>query len=265
MKKMRFWNKPEISVIMPALNEEANILPAVDNVLKAFEYFSMTGEIIVVNDGSMDRTGELVDGVIEEGKPVNMIQHDVPCGIGASFWEGVDNASGDVVIMLPGDNENDPWEIFRYHELLKHVDIVVPFVFNKEVRSLFRNALSFVYRFIINTTFLVNLNYTNGTILYRKSILKDLNHREGGFFFQTDILIRAVKKGYLFAEVPYRLGLRANQTSKAVSFPSLLQVIKGYLRLVKSSYLKNGRRKKPRFSRDSLTKIRRRAKESFKR
>ncbi|MCK5160014.1 MAG: glycosyltransferase family 2 protein, partial [Candidatus Aureabacteria bacterium] len=171
MKKMRFWNKPEISVIMPALNEEANILPAVDNVLKAFEYFSMTGEIIVVNDGSRDRTGELVDGVIEEGKPVNMIQHDVPCGIGASFWEGVDNASGDVVIMLPGDNENDPWEIFRYHELLKHVDIVVPFVFNKEVRSLFRNALSFVYRFIINTTFLVNLNYTNGTILYRKSIL----------------------------------------------------------------------------------------------
>ncbi|MEA3346537.1 MAG: glycosyltransferase family 2 protein [Candidatus Auribacterota bacterium] len=260
MKKMRFWNKPEISVIMPALNEEANILSAIDNVLKAFEYFDMTGEIIVVNDGSKDRTGELVNGMIEKGKPVNMIRHSVPCGIGASFWEGLDNVSGDVVIMFPGDNENDPWEIFRYHELLKHVDIVIPFVFNKEVRSLFRNALSFAYRFIINTTFLVNLNYTNGTILYRKSILKDLNHRDNGFFFQTDILIRAVKKGYLFAEVPYRLGLRANQTSKAVSFPSLLQVMRGYLRLVRSHYLKKDRRKKKRFSKDSLTEIRRQIK-----
>ena len=86
-----------------------------------------------------------------------------------------------MVTMLPGDNENDPWETLRYLKLLEHVDIVIPFVFNKEVRSLFRNALSFIYRFIINTTFVVNFNYTNGTVLYRKSILKELNYRSVGF------------------------------------------------------------------------------------
>lgn len=264
MEKMRFWNKSKISVIMPALNEEANILSAIRDVLKALEDFNINGEIIVVNDGSTDKTGEMVSDIIKKDKRVNMIRHDVPHGIGASFWDGIDNVSGDVVIMLPGDNENDPWEIFRYHELLKHVDIVIPFVFNKEVRPLFRNALSFVFRYIINATFLVNLNYTNGTVLYRKSILKELNHRDNGFFFQTDILIRTIKKGYLFAEVPYRLGLRAGETSKAVSFPSLLQVIKGYLRLARSSYLKNNRRKRPRFSKDSLTKIRRKSNEDLK-
>jgi len=142
--------------------------------------------------------------------------------------------------MMPGDNENDPREIMRYYKLLEHVDIVIPFVFNKQVRSLFRNALSFMYRFIINSTFLVYFNYTNGTILYRKSILDELDYRSRGFFFQTDILIRTVKKGYLFAEVPYSLGARNHGVSKAVSFPSLLQVIKGYLRLTKDIYSKNG-------------------------
>ena len=51
-----------------------------------------------------------------------------------------------------------------------------------------------------------------------------------------DILIKAIKQGYLFAEVPYRLGLRASGKSKAMSFPSLLQVMKGYLSLIKNQY-----------------------------
>ena len=138
--------------------------------------------------------------------------------------------------MLPGDNENDPLEIFRYHALLKSVDIVIPFVFNKHVRSAYRNALSFIYRFIINTTFLVNFNYTNGTVLYRKALLDELEFRSSSFFFQTDILVRTVKRNYLFAEVPYRMGMRSQGISKAITFPSLFMVIRGYLRLVRDIY-----------------------------
>ena len=62
---------------------------------------------------------------------VRLINHNTPQGIGASFWDGVDNASGDMVTMLPGDNENDPWEILRYIKLLEQVDMIIPFVFNK--------------------------------------------------------------------------------------------------------------------------------------
>ncbi len=158
--------------------------------------------------------------------------------------------------MLPGDNENEPLEIFRYFRLLEHVDIIIPFMFNKQVRSLFRNALSFFYRFVINTTFLVNLNYTNGTILYRRSILKDQPHRSKGFFFQTDILIRLIKKGYLFAEVPYKLRTRKEGISKAVTFPSLLNVIKGYLRLVKDYYFNRNEMTNGPYSDDALTTLR---------
>lgn len=244
-----------LSVIMPALNEENNILLATKNVLDAFEDFKIEGEIIVINDGSTDRTESLVKELMERDSRVRMVKHDSPKGIGRSFWDGVDHARGEAVIMMPGDNENDSCEIFRYYRLLEHVDIVIPFVFNKEVRSLFRNALSLVYRFIINTTFLVNFNYTNGTVLYRKSLLKELDYRSSGFFFQTDILIRTVKKGYLFAEVPYRLGVRNEGVSRAVSFPSLLKVMRGYMRLLNDFY--RNKKTVANYSEDSVTAVRR--------
>lgn len=246
-----------LTVIMPALNEERNIIAAIKNTLKAFEESVISGEIIVINDGSKDKTERLVNDFMQSDKRVCIISHNKPEGIGVCFWDGVENAQGGAIVLLPGDNENDPWEIFRYFRLLEHVDIVIPFVFNKEVRSLFRNALSFVYRFIINSTLLVNFNYTNGTVLYRKSILKELDFRSRGFFFQTDILVRTVKRGYLFAEVPYRLGMRKDGVSKAVSFPSLFKVVKGYLRLVSDFYLVKSIKANKVFPADSSTAARR--------
>ncbi|MCZ7644142.1 MAG: glycosyltransferase family 2 protein [Planctomycetota bacterium] len=225
-----------LTIVMPALNEEDNVRAAVTNALKAFDDLKIGGEVIVVNDGSTDGTEKIVREMMAAESRVRIVCHEKPRGIGASFWDGVDHARGEFVCMLPGDNENDPWEIFRYYPLLLHVDLVIPFVFNKQVRSLFRNTLSFMYRFIINTTFLVYFNYTNGTVMYRRSLLKELDFRSTGFFFQTDILVRTVKRGYLFAEVPYRLNVRTEGVSKAVSFPSLLQVMRGYIRLVRDYY-----------------------------
>ena len=166
-------NTFNITVIMPALNEERNITLAVENTLKALDDYGISGEIIVVNDGSKDKTRQLTEESALKDTRVKLINHSVPQGIGASYRDGVDASKGEIVTWIPGDNENDPWEILRYYKLLEHVDIIIPFIFNKEARSLFRNALSFTYRFIINTTFGVNFNYTNGTVLFRKSILKE--------------------------------------------------------------------------------------------
>ncbi|MDP2923149.1 MAG: glycosyltransferase family 2 protein [Candidatus Omnitrophota bacterium] len=251
-------NSNKLSVIMPALNEELNISDAISSTLEGLDFFKINGEIIIINDGSSDRTQFLIEQKSKENPGrIQLIKHDKPQGIGASFWEGVDYATGDFVIMLPGDNENDPREALRYYRLLEHVDMVIPFIFNPETRPFFRNALSFLYRFIINTTFLVNFHYTNGTVLYKKSILKELNYHSSSFFFQADILIRSVKKGYLFAEVPYKLGMRKKGVSKAVTFPSLYQVSKGYLRLVKDYYFSRDKGQTGIFSSDSLTAIRR--------
>ena len=246
----------EISIVMPALNEEDSVLLAINDTMNAFDDLKMSGEVIVVNDGSSDGTEQLVRGMMKKEDRLRLICHDLPQGIGASFWDGVEIAKGEVVSMFPGDNENNPWEVLRYYGLLKHVDMVIPFVFNKEVRSIFRNFLSLVYRFIINTTFFVNFNYTNGTILYRKSLLDEIESRNTGFFFQTDILIRTAKKGYLFAEVPYRLSVREGSQSKACTFPSLMKVVKGYINLVREIYFNSNDKVKLKFAPGSQTEFR---------
>ena len=248
-----------LSVIVPALNEEKNIEAAIDNSLSALREENIQGEVIVINDGSTDSTPLLVKKKMEgNSSAVRMITHEKPMGIGASFWDGVDQAKGDIVVLIPGDNENDPREIFRYYDLLGRVDMVIPFVFNKEVRTPFRNTVSFLYNFIVNTTFFVNFNYTNGTILYRRSLLKGLDHRSAGFFFQTDILIRLVKRGYLFAEVPQKLGQRKEGDSKAIALSSLLKVSRDYLRLVKDYYFgRNRKLKNTPLAQDSMAALRR--------
>ena len=234
----------DVSVIMPAFNEEKSVGHAVIAVLQAFDDLELHGELIVVDDGSVDATKSVVRCSEKVDERVRLIAHETNQGIGKAFWTGVNLATGTAVTMLPGDNENDPIETLRYVKLLEYVDIVVPFVFNKEVRSLFRNTLSFVYRFIINSTFLVHFNYTNGTVIYRRTVLDVIGSKNDGFFFQTDILIRAVKSGFLFAEVPYRLSVRESGRATAVSFPSLIQVVKGYLRLVRDLYSFRNRQKK---------------------
>ncbi|MFH0826609.1 MAG: glycosyltransferase family 2 protein [Candidatus Omnitrophota bacterium] len=247
----------KISVIVTALNEERNIVSAIKNILTALEGLHQEGEIVVVNDGSTDQTEELILSLIREHKNIRLLRHERPQGVGFSFWDGVDACTGDAVVWMPGDNENDPREIFRYFHLLDHVDIIIPFIFNKEVRSRLRNVLSSIFRLIINTTFGVNFNYTNGTILYRKSILKGIRHKNDGFFFHADILIRAAQKGYLFAEVPCRLNTRERGVSKALTLSSLARVARGYFGLVRDLYFRKDPKANLGFPPDSLTRARR--------
>jgi len=249
-------DKIRSSVIMTALNEEKNVLDAINNTLKAFSDFNIEGELIVINDGSTDGTGKIIRSVMARDTRLRIIDHDSPRGVGYSFWDGVSAAKGEVVNWFPGDNENDPCEIFRYLKLLDEVDMVIPFVRNKNIRPPFRNFLSGLYMFIINATFSTSLNYTNGTALYRRCVLNSLKHKSDGFFFQTDIIMRLVKQGYLFAEVPYNLGSREGGRSKAISFSSLWKVSKAYLNLVKGIYLEKERLNRYNFVEGSVSERR---------
>ncbi|MDY0084177.1 MAG: hypothetical protein RBR74_13415, partial [Ignavibacteriaceae bacterium] len=67
-----------------------------------------------------------------------------------------------------------------------------------------------LYRFIINLSFGTNVNYTNGTVFYHRSILKGYNLESYGFFYQANIVIKLIRQGYLYAEVPNFLSVRAS-------------------------------------------------------
>ena len=226
-----------LSIVMPALNEEDNIEGAIDTTLAAFNKLDIRGEIIVVNDGSTDSTTDKVKSKIpEDAGNVRMESHKTPKGIGGSFWSGVKEAAGNAVCLIPGDNEAISYEILRYVWLLEHVDIVNPYVFNKTVRPKSRIFISSLYLFLVNVTFGTSLKYTNGTVIYRKSLLLTIKCRSKGFFYQTESLIKLIKQGYLYAEVPYSIGKRKSGKSKAFSLSSIFNVFKEYILLIKDIY-----------------------------
>ncbi len=226
----------QISVVMPALNEEANLERAVIETIQGFEKLRIKGELVLINDGSRDRTREIADSLKQRYPFIQVIHHDQPHGIGGSFWEGGQIAKGDAVTMLPGDGENDPVEILRYLPLMEHVDIIVPFVYNVEVRGRHRRWVSRTYKAIINLSFGLLLNYMNGTVVYRRTVLQSLNLNSRGFFYQTELLIKAIRKGYLYAEVPYALGTRSTGKSKALTLKSFFKLSRDYLATVRSVY-----------------------------
>ncbi|MBH30597.1 MAG: hypothetical protein CMG71_01230 [Candidatus Marinimicrobia bacterium] len=230
-----------ISVIIPALNEEENIENSVENVLESFRKLQINGEVVIVNDGSTDNTENIADRCVEKYPNVQSINHIKPQGVGKAYWDGLKASKGECVTWVPADGENDAFEILRYLPLMNQVDIIIPYVYNKETRSWNRRLLSKVYKAIINLSFGMILNYMNGTVIFRKSILKDVKLKSGGFFFQTELLIKTIKQGYLYAEVPYALSLRDSGQSKALSFKSLCKVMFGYIGMFFSVYLYNSK------------------------
>jgi hypothetical protein len=86
------------------------------------------------------------------------------------------------------------------------------------------------------------LNYTNGTVLYRRSILKQISLKSTGFFYQTELLVKTIRAGYLFAEAPCALGKRTSGRSKAVTLRSFLGVAKSYFSLLNAVYLAGSRK-----------------------
>jgi hypothetical protein len=81
-------------------------------------------------------------------------------------------------------------------------------------------------------SFGIGLTYTNGTVFYRRCLLKDIELKSTGFFYQAELLIKLIRKGYLYAEVPNFLSVRGSGKSKATTLKSLWKVIKDYMRLV---------------------------------
>jgi glycosyltransferase involved in cell wall biosynthesis len=223
--------KKQLSVIMPALNEAVNIGNAIKSSLLALDHYGINGDIIVINDGSLDNTLEIINNIMLTENRVFCINHESPKGIGISFWEGVNFSNAENVILIPGDDENDPVDALRYFHLIGDVDIIVPFIMNIMVRNYTRRLLSSIYKFIINNSFGLSLNYTNGTVIYNRSILKSVNLETTGFFYQSELLIKLIRAGYFYSECPHILSKRSSGDSKALKFNSWVVVISSYLKL----------------------------------
>ncbi len=97
---------PAIAVVVPARNEAGNIAPLVGEIAAALQ--GRAFEIVYVNDGSSDGTGDELRGLMRERPWLRQIRHDKSCGQSAAVRTGVAAAHAPIGVTIDGDGQNDP-------------------------------------------------------------------------------------------------------------------------------------------------------------
>jgi len=117
-------NSQSLSVIFPAFNEEANIRSVVEDACRIIPKFAPIFEIIVVNDGSRDRTAEICDDLALEFSNVRVVHHASNKGYGAALKTGIERARYDVIFFTDSDGQFDLREVATLLEQTDAYDIV---------------------------------------------------------------------------------------------------------------------------------------------
>ena len=213
-----------ISVIVPTYNEEKNILTLLEKIKSAI---SDNDEIIVIDDGSTDKTLEIIKSF-----ECKVIEHVKNQGKGRSLINGINKANGDIIVLIDGDGQDDPLEI---NKLIRGIEAGYDFVIgsrfiedkDKKIVRYTKVALSNInwfgnksLTFMINVLFGLNIRDTqSGFKCFTKSALQSLNLVSNRYEIETEIIIKAKRKGLKILEVPvYRYERKYGQ-SKLFDIP----------------------------------------------
>jgi phenylacetate-CoA ligase len=216
----------EISVVAPCYNEMENARALTDRLLHLFAKKNLHGEVVLVNDGSRDETGRVLDELAAEHPNVVAIHHPKNRGIAVAWQTGVDASNGKYVCLIDADLQYVPEEVWRlYREIeASRVDMVQGFRSTIERLRDSRYLYSKVLNFILNASFGMSLqDNKSGFVIARKDTLADvLVHRFRYYYFNTFIAIAAHKKGYSIKEVETLFKNRNLGQSYIQGFPGKL-------------------------------------------
>jgi dolichol-phosphate mannosyltransferase len=115
---------PEISIVVPAYNEEESLVPLTAAVAETLARLDLSYELLFVDDGSEDNTARVLRGLAAKQPQVRMIRFRQNAGQSAALDAGFKRACGQVVVTLDADLQNDPRDIPRLLEKLKDYDVV---------------------------------------------------------------------------------------------------------------------------------------------
>lgn len=219
-----------LTVTIPALNEEENIGKTLAAVIAAADHVRLKEfEIIVVNDGSTDRTGEIVRSFAQKYGFIRVIENPRPRGIGQGFLDCVDIAKYDRITTFAGDN-NTHWSlIVTLFKNYDKADILTSYFINTEVRSRSRNLLSTIFTTIFVTIFDLHVKYINGNFVFPVSELKKMTIHSRGYNIFAEIKTKLLRSDLTFLEVPGWSNPHA-QRSQALRLKHLINVSISFLR-----------------------------------
>jgi len=193
-----------LSIVLPAYNEEENVEDAVTHVSEVAQSLDRAYEIILVNDGSSDRTGEI--GRELEGRVPNfrLVEHYPNRGYGGALKAGFEAAEKDLITFFPGDAQFDFAEVTRLLEQLneENADIVCGYRVDRQ-DSFIRRLNGVGWNLVVRLFFgYLCRDIDCGFKLFRQEVLDHVNIESDGAMIDTELLAGAKARGFEIAEAP---------------------------------------------------------------
>lgn len=204
----------ELSVFFPAYNEEENIKKTIENARTKLLKVAEKWEILIVNDGSTDRTGEISKKLADGDKQslragtrerIKVITHKENRGYGAGLKTGLYNCRYEWIAYTDSDGQFDFSEIASFIKTQKKTgaDLVIGYYLDRKV-SFYRKLNTFLWKIIVYLIFRLNVrDVDTGFKLISKEVIDKIPKLESerGAFIESEMLIKAKKAGFKIVQI----------------------------------------------------------------
>lgn len=221
-----------LSIVIPAFNEEKRILSTLDHIVSYLKKYKLRFEIIVVDDGSQDKTVKIIQEYIKECPSLRIIENVINKGKGYSIRNGILQSNGDLILFSDADLSTPIEELPEFLRWLeKDYEIVIGSRALKESiilkQPLYRKIMGIIFNRLVQIISVRGIRDTQcGFKCFKKQVVYDLFSMQklDRFSFDVEILYLAKKKGYKIKEIPVRWYY--NPDSKVKWFKDSIQMFK---------------------------------------
>jgi dolichol-phosphate mannosyltransferase len=219
-----------VSVIVSAMNEEDNLRPTVEAVVRAAAPRFARYEVIIVDDGSQDRTAEITAQLSAENPNIRVHRNPRNLGLGRSYGIGIDLAANEYTSWVAGNNMVPQQALERIYDRAGETDMVISYILT-DVRNLKRRAISRTFTRLMNLLFGIRMRYYTGPCIYRSDVAKRIRMRAQGSFFVAELLVRLIKSGQRYVEVGLQPIPRSAGSTKTFRMRNVIDVFGSMMRL----------------------------------
>ena len=185
-----------ISVFFPCYNEQENVGRTVEKALVLLEKLEADFELIIVNDGSSDRTGQIADEIAGANDRVKVVHHQRNLGYGAALQSGFKSSTKELVFYTDGDGQFDIEEMPSLLPLMEQYDIVSCYRLNRQ-DNLIRRINGWCWTKLVCLLFGMKIRDIDCAFkLYKREIFDNIKLTSTGALIDAEILARAIRKGY---------------------------------------------------------------------
>lgn len=195
-------DKLQVSVFLPAFNEEETIASILQNIEKVLSSIARDYEILVVNDGSSDQTGQIVKKISQNNPQIRMIVHKKNKGYGAAIKSGLYACRYPWIVQMDSDGQFDFKQITRFLEKINNADLIIGFRQNR-TDSFYRRFMAQILRIADYILFGLQVKDIDcGFKLFRKEILDKIGRlKTESAITVTEFVARAKKAGFVITQV----------------------------------------------------------------